>query len=86
MCLTGNFALSLIADDAVLAAVASQPSLPFNDQNALHMSSDEIASARASIDQKGSVLALRFEGDPLCRAQNLRLSIKPLTTTPSASS
>lgn len=68
MCLTGNFALSLIADDAVLAAVASQPSLPFNDQDALHMSSAEIASARASIDQKGSVLALRFEGDPLCKA------------------
>ncbi|MGB1342917.1 MAG: dienelactone hydrolase family protein [Pseudomonadales bacterium] len=68
MCLTGNFALSLIADDAVLAAVASQPSLPFNDQEALHMSTDEIAAARASIDQKGNVLALRFEGDPLCRA------------------
>jgi dienelactone hydrolase len=68
MCLTGNFALSLIADDSVLAAVASQPSLPFNDQNALHMSDNEIAAARAQIDQKGSVLALRFQGDPLCKA------------------
>lgn len=68
MCLTGNFALSLIADDAVLAAVASQPSLPFNDQEALHLSPDEITAARAQIDQKGPVLALRFEDDPLCRA------------------
>lgn len=28
MCLTGNFAISLLADDAVLAPVASQPTLP----------------------------------------------------------
>ena len=29
MCLTGNFALSLFADDSVMAPVLSQPSLPF---------------------------------------------------------
>ena len=29
MCLTGNFAIQLIGDDSVLAAVASQPAMPF---------------------------------------------------------
>ena len=29
MCLTGNFAIALMADPAVLASVASQPALPF---------------------------------------------------------
>jgi dienelactone hydrolase len=29
MCLTGNFAITLIGDDSVLAAVASQPAMPF---------------------------------------------------------
>ena len=37
MCLTGNFAMSLMADDNVLAGVASQPSMPIGDQNELHM-------------------------------------------------
>ena len=32
MCLTGNFAISLIADDSVHAAVASQPAMPFLDR------------------------------------------------------
>jgi hypothetical protein len=29
MCLTGNFALSLMVDESVMAPVLSQPSLPF---------------------------------------------------------
>jgi dienelactone hydrolase len=64
MCLTGNFALTLIGDDSVLAAVASQPSLP-----ALHMSPDEVAAARAFLDTNGPMLALRFANDPLCSAR-----------------
>ena len=32
MCLTGNFAISMMADDRVLAGVASQPSMPLLDQ------------------------------------------------------
>ena len=67
MCLSGNFALTLIADDAVLAAVASQPSLP-RDQNTLHMSAVEIAASRTAIDAKGPIRAYRFEGDALCSA------------------
>ena len=68
MCLTGNFAISLIADESVLAAVASQPSLPILGQHDLHMSPGEITAARAALDAYGPMLALRFEGDRLCTA------------------
>lgn len=66
MCLTGNFAISLIGDDSVLAAVASQPSLPAAARGELHMSAEEIAAARAALDAHGPMLALRFKGDPMC--------------------
>ena len=68
MCLTGNFALLLAADEAVLAGVASQPSLPVFDQTALHMSPAEIAASCKRLDQTGPMMALRFEKDPLCTA------------------
>ncbi len=68
MCLTGNFAISLMADDAVLAAVSSQPSLPLFNQGALHMSDADIASIRQGLDDKGAMLAFRFAGDKLCTA------------------
>jgi dienelactone hydrolase len=35
MCLTGNFAISLMGDDSVLASVASQPAMPLHKQAAL---------------------------------------------------
>ena len=66
MCLTGNFAISLIADDSVLAAVASQPAMPFFKQGALHMSAEEVTSIRGALDEKGPMRVLRFEDDPLC--------------------
>ena len=66
MCLTGNFAISLMADDSVLAGVASQPSMPIMKQDDLHMSPQEVADARSGLDQKGPMLALRFSGDPMC--------------------
>ena len=50
MCLTGNFAMSLMADDSVLAAVASQPSMPFGRAGALHMSEDEIDALKTRVD------------------------------------
>ena len=66
MCLTGNFAITLIGDDSVLAAVASQPAMPFNKQNALHLSDEEIAASRSALELKGPMLALRFEDDKMC--------------------
>ena len=69
MCLTGNFAISLMADDAVLGGVASQPSLPINKHTDLHMSDADVSATRAAIDKKGHALAYRFEGDKLCTAE-----------------
>ena len=65
MCLTGNFAITLIGDDSVLAAVASQPAMPFFKQRALHMSQTEIAISRQALEAKGPMRVLRFEDDPL---------------------
>ncbi len=69
MCLTGNFAISLMADDSVLAGVASQPSMPLFSQGALHMSEDEITLASGRLDEHGPMLCYRFEDDMLCTAK-----------------
>jgi len=69
MCLTGNFAISLIADDSVLAAVASQPAMPFFKQGALHMSAKDVTDVRNALDEKGAMQVLRFQDDPLCTSE-----------------
>ena len=79
MCLTGNFAISLMADDAVLASVASQPAMPFASQGSLHMSEDEMKATRERLDylaettkepfKNGQMMALRFEKDWMCTAR-----------------
>jgi dienelactone hydrolase len=68
MCLTGNFALSLMADDSVLAAVGSQPSMPLFKAGALHMSQEQIDGARRGIEQTAPAHAYRFDKDPVCNA------------------
>lgn len=72
MCLTGNFAISLMADEAVLAGVASQPSLPLFSPTSLHMSDDEIAKVRTRLEEHGPMLAFRFKGDVLCTAKKFK--------------
>ncbi len=68
MCLTGNFAISLMADESVLAAVGSQPSMPLFSQKSLHMSDQDVSDIRARLDEHGPMLAYRFAGDVLCTA------------------
>lgn len=72
MCLTGNFAISLMADDSVLAAVASQPSLPIAKSNNLHMSVGDIEAVNAGIDATAPIKAYRFERDSLCNADKFK--------------
>ena len=79
MCLTGNFALALMVDEAVMAPVLSQPSLPFPitpaHRAALHLSPAELAVVKERAAQGVGVLGLRFTGDLLCpgaRFQTLR--------------
>lgn len=70
MCLTGNFALALMVDDAVMAPVLSQPSLPFGvsaaHRAALHLSPEDLAVVKRRAANGCGVLGLRFTRDPLC--------------------
>jgi dienelactone hydrolase len=68
MCLTGNFAISLMGDDAVLAAVSSQPSMPLMKAGELHMSAADIDTIRERIEATAPMHAYRFAGDPMCNA------------------
>jgi dienelactone hydrolase len=67
MCLTGNFALTLMVDDAVMAPVLSQPSLPFpfgkTRRAGLHISDEDLATAKA---RRVPILGLRFTEDAAC--------------------
>lgn len=72
MCLTGSFALTLMADDAVLGGVASQPALPLFGGDALHMSAADIAEARAGMKRKGPGLAMRYTADRMAPARLMR--------------
>jgi dienelactone hydrolase len=72
MCLTGNFAISLMGDDSVLAAVSSQPSMPLMKPSELHMSAHEIATIRQRIEATAPMHAYRFAADPMCTAAKYR--------------
>jgi dienelactone hydrolase len=70
MCFTGNFALSLMLEPAMLAPVLSQPSLPLGRRGGMHISPDELAQVKARMQREDlTVLAYRFAGDAFCRAE-----------------
>jgi len=68
MCLTGNFALALLAEKWMLAPVLSQPSLPYaifkNLSKGLHVEDQVIQQAKQREDLE--ILAFRFTHDFLC--------------------
>jgi dienelactone hydrolase len=69
MCFTGNFALSMMLEPAMLAPVLSQPSLPLNDAGGIEIAPDELATVRGRLEREDlTVLAYRFEGDRFCTA------------------
>jgi dienelactone hydrolase len=70
MCFTGNFALSMMLEPALLAPVLSQPSLPLLQPAGMHISPEELAGVKARMEREDlNVLAYRFAGDPFCRAE-----------------
>ena len=70
MCFTGNFALSMMLEPAMLAPVLSQPSLPLKDRGGLEIAPEELAAVRQRLEREDlTVLAYRFEGDRFCRAE-----------------
>jgi dienelactone hydrolase len=67
MCFSGNFALSMMMEPALMAPVLSQPSLPFpfgaERKAALHVSPEELTCLKERCAKGDKVLGLRFKGD-----------------------
>ena len=79
MCFTGNFALSMMLETSVLAPVLSQPSLPLDEPAGLEIGSDDLEAVRQRLDREDlTVLAYRFEGDQICRAERFAAYSKGL--------
>jgi dienelactone hydrolase len=75
MCVTGGFALTLVADESVLAPVVAQPSLPrgFWNKSVLGLSEAETADVKARTERLGAkcVLGLRYSCDRTCPAERM---------------
>jgi dienelactone hydrolase len=70
MCFTGNFALTMMLERALLAPVLSQPSLPLDDPAGLEIAPAELTAVRERLEREDlTVLAYRFSGDRYCRAE-----------------
>lgn len=70
MCFTGNFALSMMLEPAVLAPVVLQPSLPMDDPAGTGIEVADLQAVRQRLEAEDlTVLAYRFAGDAFCRAQ-----------------
>jgi dienelactone hydrolase len=70
MCFTGNFALTMMLEPSMLAPVLAQPSLPLGEAGGLEIAPDEIAAVRERLDRDDlTVMAYRFAGDQICRAE-----------------
>lgn len=67
MCLTGGYALAMLADAPVAAPVVAQPSAPLPLGSArradLGLSPEDLDSVRRKVDGGCQVLGLRYEGD-----------------------
>ena len=80
MCFTGNFALAMMTEPAVVAPVLSQPSLPLpmgpggkRRAATIGASPAEIACARRRLeDEDLTMLGLRFRGDPFVSDERFR--------------
>jgi dienelactone hydrolase len=70
MCFTGNFALSMMMEPAMLAPVVCQPSLPLDDAGGTGIAPGELAAVRRRLAREDlTVMAYRFDGDRFCRAE-----------------
>lgn len=73
LCLTGNFALSMMIDPQTIAPVVCEPALPFavlpGGRRALHLSTGDVAAIRARSASGQKILAFRFDGDRISPAE-----------------
>jgi dienelactone hydrolase len=68
LCLTGNFAIALMADDSVLAPIAAEPSLPLltltkSAREAMAVTDNELARAQVRCTDGVPLMYLRFSSD-----------------------
>lgn len=79
MCFTGNFALTMMLEPAMLAPVLSQPTLPLNDPAGLEIAPEDLEAVRRRLDRENlTVMAYRFQGDRFCTAQRFAAYSKAL--------
>ncbi|MCZ2526663.1 dienelactone hydrolase family protein [Streptomyces sp. HB2AG] len=70
LCFTGNFALTMALEPAVVAPVVNHPSLPLDDPGGLEISDEDAAAVAERVARDGlKVLAYRFEDDRWCTGQ-----------------
>lgn len=70
MCFTGNFALTMMLEPAMLAPVLAQPSLPLNNPTGIEIAPDEVTAVRQRLEREDlTVVAYRFQSDRFCTAQ-----------------
>ncbi|MFI9841874.1 dienelactone hydrolase family protein [Nonomuraea sp. NPDC051941] len=70
LCFTGNFALTMALEPAVIAPVVNHPSLPLDDPAGLEISDEDARAVRDRIAREGlKVLAYRFADDRWCTGQ-----------------
>ncbi len=70
MCFTGNFALTMMLEPAMLAPVLSQPSLPLGDPAGIEIAPEEVKAVAERLQREDlTVMAYRFRGDRFCTAQ-----------------
>lgn len=76
MCLTGGFALAMMADERLLAPVLSQPSLPFallpSQKRDLGIDDETLARVKERAADGACLLGLRFTHDRLAPAQRFQ--------------
>jgi dienelactone hydrolase len=70
LCLTGNFALAMMADEHLVAPVLGEPALPFawskEGRAALGLSEDELACIKRRLASGDRIFARRFSEDRIC--------------------
>jgi hypothetical protein len=60
----------MMLEPAMLAPVLSQPSLPLDDPAGLEIAPEELVAVRERLEREDlTVMAYRFAGDRVCRAQ-----------------
>jgi dienelactone hydrolase len=70
LCFTGNFALTMTLEPAVIAPVVNHPSLPLDDPGGLEIGDADAAAVAERVRRDGlKVLAYRFDNDKWCTGQ-----------------